>query len=211
MNDVREQLAECMEGFEPDWHTPDDVRKRAKARRTRSRIGAGTVAAVIAIATTGFLVAGFTGGDPAIQGSDGTRVVLDVDRGTPSASLRYGEEVRQGIPVQVLVPGQDLEGSEPGSLITKYLGWPSAAVDLSALEGIDPDAISLPADARIESGSDDLLVLCFFKSETGTDLMTGLPVPTDLHYLDPGHYLFVVAGRGSADVPLQFAFAVDVE
>jgi hypothetical protein len=74
MNDVRERLEECVEGFEPDWHTADDVRKRANARRTRSRISAGAVAAVIAIATTGFLVSGFIGGEPATGGRKLIRV-----------------------------------------------------------------------------------------------------------------------------------------
>ena len=208
-----------MRDLAPETGITLDAVEQRRTRRHRSRqVATIGLAIVVSLVGTSLLVSSLERGDrgtaPATgEVTGGTRALIDIDREvTPTtATLTYGEEMRDGVSVQVLIPGQTLDAdSQPGKMITDFLGWSSASVDLGALDDIAHESITVAADTRIESGSDDLLLLAFAKSDTGTDLMTPLQVPTDLQFVGPGQYLIVAVGQGEAHRPVQFAFAVDV-
>jgi len=50
MSDLRERLEESVQGLDPSWRHPDEVRRSLDRRRRRARIRAGAVAGAIAIA-----------------------------------------------------------------------------------------------------------------------------------------------------------------
>jgi hypothetical protein len=198
--------------------TLDAVEQR-RTRRHRSRqVATIGLAIVVSLVGTSLLVSSFERGDrgtaPAtgkLTGGPPARIDIDREVTPTTATLTYGEEMRNGVSVKVLIPGQTMDAkTQPGKMITDFLGWSSVSVDLGALDDVAHEPIMVTADTRIESGSDDLLLLAFAKSDTGTDLMTPLRVPTDLQIVGPGQYLIVAVGQGEADRPVQFAFAVDV-
>jgi hypothetical protein len=134
--------------------------------------------------------------------------------GSSSATLSFAHELREGVPVEVLTPGDPHLNENRGGEVVSFLGWPSASLDIRALDGIEPEAIILPANTLIEQGADDAIIMAFSRDaegEQGWNLMRPLLLPTDLMTLDSGtRYTIVVMGRGNEAAAPQFAFSVEV-
>ena len=195
---------------------------------SRSRLVAGLIAAVVAVAAFAFAFVAFVGPGSPDRPSPATsdavsEIKIEGTVGDLSATWSLGGRSWAGVPVDVVVPVEDPDAPSKENTFSlkgaEFFGLKAFSVDTTSLRQASLDPIPVPADALIASAPQSVMLLAFsFRDTPGSDTTIGpersmtplFPTPTDIHVLDPGPYRFVAVGRTSDGSLFQFGFAVDI-
>jgi hypothetical protein len=221
MIDLKERLRQIERNDSPDlWReisdrSPTEVGRHDHSVSTGSRVIAGAVAALVAIAGFALLYQAFgrsmPNGVTATASTAGTSEIrLSAEGDAPEMTWSFGDEVRGGVPVDVIQPGPEGSPKITGSA-GAILGMQSFSLDMSAFDQLDLQPLSLPGDVQIDVSTDQLVLFAFSGTPGEEESTTPrFPGVSNLDGMHEGPYRMLIAGRDQNGNLFEYAFAIEI-
>ena len=234
---LRRALSTMADEMPAITRAPEAVRRQA-LRRVRfttwsTRSGAVLAAGAVTLLLVWGLATTFRPADVPDERPGGTASVptatveVTADQGVLVATLTFGDVSRSGTPVEAIRGGVETRRGLDGPIvtpsasdpITELLGTSGFSLDNDVVTEADPESITLPHDASIETNGLDRTVYFFFPHDgivfTGDDrdfkrTVETLTDPAELRELEEARYRLIVAGMTGDGTVSQFMFDVEV-